>query len=122
LERFLAAQVKAVILHKMIRKLGFKPYIRRFLMSEGCIVPPKTEESVFRVLGDIQILDQMAVFLSKDQPHQAYRMCEPLMQKLINFHDRQIEHGSLESIRESGLLSGGGIQIRMFTRLPPKKK
>jgi hypothetical protein len=49
--RFVAAQVKAVVIRRVTQQLGFRPYIGRFSQRAGCIVGPDREDPVFFKFG-----------------------------------------------------------------------
>jgi hypothetical protein len=49
-------QVKAVIIHRVMPRLGFHPYIRQFAMPAGCILPPDSDELVHIGIDDTEDL------------------------------------------------------------------
>jgi hypothetical protein len=51
--RFFAAQVKAVMIQKVTRRLGFHLDIRHFAMPAGCVVPQDSQDSITSDFGDI---------------------------------------------------------------------
>jgi hypothetical protein len=112
-EQFFAAQIKAVILQKVMRRLHFPPYIRRFMTPAGCVVRPDKENSIHLDFGNIiDWIREMTYHLSQNRPQAAFGVGCPLMDKLFDLHRALIEGKFCESRHELNPWSGGGITIR----------
>jgi hypothetical protein len=121
--RFFSAQVKAVIVHRVMGKLGFHPYIRRFGMPAGCIVPPESTNLVGADFGNIQgSVDELLGYLSTQQHHIAYGCGHQLMLSFANLRSQLLHGDHVASIRESSPWSGAGMKNRMFTRAFKEEK
>jgi hypothetical protein len=112
-ERFLDAQVKAVMLRNTMQQLRFPPYIRRFAMPADCIVPPDTEKSIQIDFGNmIDVVNEMTHWLSVNNSQQALDTALPLIGKLFNLHRALILGEFHQSSHGAGAWSGGAIQAR----------
>jgi hypothetical protein len=122
--RFFSAQVTAVLIQKEMRKLTFRPYIRRFAMSAGCIVLPDTCESVQVEMRDIiERIETVSLQLSECQDDQALLDDRSFMALFFRLKEELDLRGWVESIPEPGDLSGGGIKNRLFcARIPEAAK
>jgi hypothetical protein len=118
--RFFSSQVKAVIIHKVMRRLGFHPYIRQLAMPAVCIVPPDSDELVQIDIDDIEDLinciREMSVALLNDCPTEAYAVGLLLLENFSRLRDVLSHTGYFENIHESGPLSGGAMKNRLLTR------
>jgi hypothetical protein len=119
-DRFFSSQVKAVIIHGLMRRLGFHSYIQRFAMPAGCVVPPHSDQLVQIGIDDIEDLinciRKMSVALANDRPTEAYAVGLLLLENFSRLHGVRCHTGNLESRHESGPLSGGAIKNRLLTR------
>jgi hypothetical protein len=119
-DRFLSSQVKAVIIHRVMHRLGFHSYIRQFAMSAGCIAPPDSDELVQIGIDDIEELinciREMLVALSNDRHTEPYAVGLLLLENFNRLHNVLCHTGYLESIHKSGPLSGGAIKNRLLTQ------
>jgi hypothetical protein len=89
-------------------------------MPAGYIIPPDSDELVQIGFDDIEDLinciREMSVALSNDPPTEAYAVGLLLLENFSCLHDVLCHTGYLQSIHESGPLSGGAIKNRLFTR------
>jgi hypothetical protein len=89
-------------------------------MPAGCIVPPDSDKLVQIDIDDIEDLinyiSEMSVALSNDRPTDAYAVGLLLLENFSCLHDILCHTGYLESIQESGPLSGGAIKNRLLIR------
>jgi hypothetical protein len=99
-ERFLDAQVKAVMLRNMMQWIRFPLYIRCFAMSAGCVVPPDTEKSIQIDFGNM--VDEMTQWLSVNNSQQAFGTALHLIGQLFDLHRALILGGFRESSHEAG--------------------
>jgi hypothetical protein len=129
-ERFFAAQVKAVIIRRAMRRLGFGPYIRRFSQPAGCVVRPDREDSVFLKFGEgfggiHDRVMELFNFLSQKRTHCAFAVGYPLLRMFFEFRRDLLQAHSLPDVRRPGPTSGRCIEVRWhaarrsaFERLP----
>lgn len=115
-ERFFSAQVTAVLIQKVIRKLGFHLYIRRLAMPAGCIVLPDTRKSIRVEMGDIiERIENVSLQMSACRDGEALADGSSFMVPLFILKQQLDSSGWVEPIPESGRLSGGGIKNRLFS-------
>jgi hypothetical protein len=83
-ESFLSAQVCAVIIRRVMRRLGFGPYIQSFAMAAGCVVrldaPDLMNVDFWSILGDIDAL--------------SFHMGRMTTRELFPLFMRSLEHSS----------------------------
>jgi hypothetical protein len=119
-DRFSSLQVKAVIIHRAMRRLGFHSSIRRFAIPADCIVPPDSDELAQIGIHDIDDLincfREMSVALSNDRPTDGYVVGLLFLENFSCLPDALCHMGYLESIYESGLLLGGVMTNRLLIR------
>jgi hypothetical protein len=112
-ERFLDAEVKALMLRNMMKRPRLPPYIRRFAMPAGCIVSPDTGKSIQIDLGNmIDVVNEMTHWLPVNNSQQAFDTAMPLIGKLFDLHRTLVLGIFHESFHEAGPWSGGAIQTR----------
>jgi hypothetical protein len=118
-DRFFSAQVKAVMSHKVMRRIDLRPYIRRFVMPAGCIVLPEDGELLSVDFGGIcKIIDCIKGIswnLAANHSIAAYEEAEPLFHIFLALNGELNSKGFTESVPESDPLSGGGIKNRLFS-------
>jgi hypothetical protein len=89
-------------------------------MSAGCIVPPDSDELVHIGIDDTEDLmnciRETSVVLSNDRPTEAYAVGLLLLENFSHLHDVLCHTAYLESIHESGPLSGGAIKNKLLIR------
>jgi hypothetical protein len=113
--RFFSAQVTAMLIHKVMRRFGFRPYIRRFAMSAGCCVVPDTLKSVGVEMSDmIERIEDVSCQLSACQERQALGGPDSFMEPLFALNEQLACSGWVKPVPESGRLSGSGIRNRLF--------
>jgi hypothetical protein len=114
-----------VLIQKVMQQLTFRPYIRGFAMSAGCIMLPDTCESIQVEMCDIiERIETVSLQLSECQDDQALLDDRSFMALFFRLKEKLDLRGWVESILEPGDLSGGGIKNRLFcARIPePPKK
>jgi hypothetical protein len=120
-ERFFAAQVKAVIIHRVMRRLGFRSYIRRFSEPAGCVVPHNSEESVFinvdPTFGHISHhVTELFALLSDNGHRCGFRVGYGILKLFSELRKDLLKVNGLSSIRQSGPTAGGSIETRWYAQ------
>jgi hypothetical protein len=112
-EQFFAAQIKAVMLQKVMRRLHFPPYIWRFAMPAGSVVRPDTEKSIHLDFGNIiDGIKEMTYHRSQNRRQAAFEVVCPLMEKLVDLHRALIEGMFWERSHGSSPWLDGGMTTR----------
>jgi hypothetical protein len=117
-ERFFSAQVKAVMIRRVMRRLKIKSYIRRFSQPAGCEVPQDTESSVSLKLppgssGLHNDVLQMLRYLRENRRHRANDTGYGLLAMFSQLY-KDLGASALPNIRQSGPTSGGCIETRWY--------
>jgi hypothetical protein len=120
-ERFFSAQVKAVLIRRVMYRLKIPAYIRRFTQPAGCLVRQDDQYSVslkfpfgFGRVHDAVL--QLLGYLWLNQPHQAHRVGYELLAMFSQLRKDLLKVGALPNIRQSGPTSGGCIETRWYAQ------
>jgi hypothetical protein len=118
-DRFFSAQVKAVLIRRVMHRLKIRSYIRRFSEPAGCDVPPDRESSVSLKLppassGLHTDVLQMLRYLQEEQPHRANGTGYGLLAMFSQLYKDLSGASALPNIRQSGPTSGGCIETRWY--------
>lgn len=121
--RFFSAQISAVIIQRIMRDLEFHPYIRRFVMTVGCVLHLDTAESVTVDLGDIIArVQQLSLMVSRGWEAAIVFDRDPFITP-FRLLSEALRWRCPEAIRLFKLtVAGGGIQHRWFTLAPGTKE
>jgi hypothetical protein len=113
-ERFLNAEINAVLIRRSITHLGLRPYIRRFKTEAGCtLLPGSSQEKLVNVPSWSRELCGLITCMGRNEGY-ARGWFGALLHHLKNLAQSLAEAGWVEKAGKSSLLSGGSITLRLF--------
>jgi hypothetical protein len=124
LEKFVSAQVTAVLIQKLMRDLDIHPYIRRFKNVSGVTLVHDGEYSVDMDMSGLHSsVDSLFVVLGRSEDPERDVLWETIDfvgKEFSLLAERLDKDGYVEKVSRSSCTSGGSIAFRFFT--PSKKE